>query len=114
VHCMHCACSARALRVLCACSARALCTCSLRVPARALRVRVLSARPLPISSAHALHTHHALHIDLCAHALQRRNVKTIETRIEVQVKRLADVQKAKGCGAEDAAAASTLEPIELP
>jgi hypothetical protein len=34
---------------------------------------------------------------------QRRNVKTIETRIEVQVKRLADVQKAKGCGAEDAA-----------
>ena len=86
--------------------------------ARALHaLRVLyacSARLLPISSAHALHTQHALHIDLCARALQRLNVKKIEARIEEQVKRLAKVQKAKGCGAEDAAATSTLEPIELP
>ena len=75
----------------------------------ACSTRVFFLYPLRMHSTRNMHLQ-----DLCARALQRLYVKKIEARIEVQVKRLADVQKAKGCGAEDAAATSTLEPIELP
>ena len=55
-------------------------------------------------------TTHAHHF---AHALQRTLVKKIQTRIEVQVKRLADVQASKGCGTEDARVAFAPEHIGL-
>jgi hypothetical protein len=48
--------------------------------------------------------------------LQRRclYVKKIEARIEEQVKRLRDIQKAKGCGAEDAAQTLRQPPSSNP
>ena len=45
---------------------------------------------------------------------QRAYVQKIETRIKVQVKRLAEVQKGKGCSIEDNAETSTFRTSASP